>query len=57
VAVLQRDRPWLALGLVREHLASDQRDQMQSGMPPDLQSLWTHQWELAFTSFMAEIRQ
>ena len=51
------DKPWLALGLVRERLTSDQRDQMLSGMPPELQSLWTDQWEPAFTSFMAEIRQ
>jgi hemerythrin-like domain-containing protein len=51
------DKPWLALGLVRERLPSDQRDQMLAGMPPEPQSLWTDQWEPAFTSFMAEIRQ
>jgi hemerythrin-like domain-containing protein len=51
------DKPWLALGLVRERLTSDQRDRMLSGMPPQLQSLWTEQWEPAFNGFIAEVRQ
>jgi hemerythrin-like domain-containing protein len=51
------DKPWLALGLVREHLTSDQRGQMLSGMPPELQSLWTEQWEPAFNAFIAEVRR
>ena len=50
------DKPWLALGLVRERLTSDQRDQMLAGMPPHLQTLWAQQWEPAFTSFIAEVR-
>lgn len=50
------DKPWLALGLVRERLTSDQREQMLAGMPPQLQSVWTQQWEPAFTSFIAEVR-
>ena len=49
------DKPWLALGLVRERLTPEQRDQMLSGMPPELQSLWTQQWEPAFDAFMAEV--
>jgi hemerythrin-like domain-containing protein len=50
------DKPWLALGLVRERLTSDQRDRMLSGMPPPLQSLWTQEWEPAFNGFIAEVR-
>ncbi len=52
----QGDKPWLALGLIREQLTSDQRDRMLSGMPPPVQTLWTEQWEPAFTSFMGEVR-
>jgi hypothetical protein len=50
------DKPWLALGLVRERLTQDHRDQMLSGMPPQLQVVWTEQWEPAFNSFIAEVR-
>ncbi len=52
----QGDKPWLALGLVREQLTSDQNDKMLSGMPPPVRTLWTEQWEPAFTSFIAEVR-
>lgn len=51
------DKPWLALGLVRERLTPDQQDQMLSGMPPELQSLWTEQWGPAFDAFITEVRQ
>lgn len=51
------DKPWLALGLVRERLTDDQRDHMLSGMPPELQSTWTEQWEPAFTAFIADVRR
>ena len=30
---------------------------MLSGMPPELQTLWTDQWEPAFNGFIAEVRQ
>ncbi len=50
------DKPWLALGLVRERLTPEQSDQMLAGMPPPLQALWTEQWEPAFTSFITEVR-
>ena len=51
------DKPWLALGLIRERFTPEQRDQMLGGMPPELQSLWSQQWEPAFTAFIAEVRQ
>jgi hypothetical protein len=50
------DKPWLALGLVREGLTEAQRALMLAGMPAPLQQLWTEQWEPAFSSFIAEVR-
>jgi hypothetical protein len=50
------DKPWLALGLVREQLTQEQKDHMLAGMPPELQSRWTEQWEPAFVAFIAEVR-
>jgi hemerythrin-like domain-containing protein len=52
----QGDKPWLALGLIREQLSSDQRDRMLSGMPPPVQTIWAEQWEPAFNAFMNEVR-
>ena len=51
------DKPWLALGLVREGLTPEQRDGMLAGMPPPLQSLWNEQWGPAFDAFIAEVRR
>ncbi len=51
------DKPWLALGLVRERLTEDQNELMLTGMPPELQSLWVRQWEPAFTAFIGEVRR
>jgi len=51
------DKPWLSLGLVREKLTPEHRDAMLAGMPPPLQALWTDEWEPAFTTFIAEVRQ
>ncbi|MGD0392241.1 MAG: hemerythrin domain-containing protein [Acidimicrobiales bacterium] len=51
------DKPWLALGLVREGLTSEQRDGMLAGMPPPLRSQWTDEWEPAFAAFIAEVRR
>ena len=50
------NRPWLALGLVRENLDDEQRARQLAGMPPPLQQVWTDDWEPAFTGFMAEVR-
>ena len=50
------NRPWLALGLVREGLTDEHRALQLAGMPPPLQQLWTDQWEPTFTSFIAEVR-
>jgi hemerythrin-like domain-containing protein len=51
------DKPWLALGLIREGLAPEQRDAMLAGMPPPLQSQWNDEWEPAFDAFITEVRR
>ena len=51
------DKPWLALGLVRESLTEEQRDGMLAGMPPPLQAQWTESWGPAFDAFITEVRQ
>jgi hemerythrin-like domain-containing protein len=50
------DKPWLALGLVREYLNDEKRAAMLARMPAPLQTLWADQWEPAFTSFIADVR-
>jgi hemerythrin-like domain-containing protein len=50
------DKPWLAIGLIREQLTPDQADRMLSGMPPEVQTLWTEQWEPAFSAFIMDVR-
>lgn len=51
-----RDKPWLALGLVFEQLDADGRDSIVAGMPPPVQELWTHEWSPAFDKFIAQVR-
>ena len=51
------DKPWLALGLVREQLDQEHRDGMLAGMPPEMQTMWTEQMEPAFNAFIAEVRR
>ena len=51
------DKPWLPLGLVREQLNQEQRDGMLDGMPPEMRTMWTEQWEPAFNAFIAEVRR
>lgn len=50
------DKPWLAVGLIREHLTEEQRAEMLASMPPPVQQLWTDQWEPAYTGFIAGVR-
>jgi hemerythrin-like domain-containing protein len=52
----QRDKPWVALGLVVEQLDASQLAQMQAGMPPPVLELWTTQWSPMFETFIAEVR-
>ena len=51
------DKPWLAMGLVREQLDQAQRDGMLAGMPPQMRTMWTEQMEPAFNTFIAEVRR
>jgi hemerythrin-like domain-containing protein len=51
------DKPWVALGLVREQFNQEQRDGMLAGMPPEMRTTWTEQWEPAFNAFIAEVRR
>jgi hypothetical protein len=55
--IYQADKPWLALGLVREQYNQEQRDAMLAGMPPEMQTMWREQMEPAFNAFIAEVRQ
>ncbi len=52
----RKDKPWLALGLVREGLTAEQRDAMLAGMPAPVAAMWTNEWEPAFNEFIAEVR-
>jgi hemerythrin-like domain-containing protein len=56
MSIFTGDKPWLALGLVREGLTEEQRSEMLAGMPPPLQQLWIDEWEPAFNTFIAEVR-
>jgi hemerythrin-like domain-containing protein len=51
------DKPWLALGLIREGMTPEHREFMLAGMPPPLQSLWAEEWEPAFDAFITEVRR
>jgi len=51
------DKPWLAMGLVREQLDQAQRDGMLAGMPPQMRTMWIEQMEPAFNTFIAEVRR
>lgn len=51
------DKPWLAIGLIREGLTEEQRDEMLEKMPPHVQALWTDQWQPAYAAFIAEVRR
>jgi hypothetical protein len=56
MGMFSKDKPWLALGLVREHLTDEQRAGMLEGMPPPVRDMWTNEWEPAFNAFMSEVR-
>jgi hemerythrin-like domain-containing protein len=55
--IFRADKPWLALGLVREQLTPKQRDGMLAGMPPEMRTAWLEQMEPAFNAFIARVRQ
>jgi hypothetical protein len=51
------DKPWLALGLVREQLDQQHRESSLAAMPPEMQTAWIEQMEPAFNAFVAEVRR
>jgi len=51
------DKPWLMIGLVREHLDQEHRDGMLEAMPPEMRTMWTEQMAPAFDAFVAEVRR
>jgi hemerythrin-like domain-containing protein len=55
--IYRADKPWLALGLIREQLNQEQRDSMLAGMPPEMRTMWTEQMEPAFNVFISEVRR
>ncbi len=57
LGTFRKDKPWLAMGLVQEQLTPEQRAGMLGGMPPELQSLWSNDWEPQFQSFIADVRR
>lgn len=56
MSIFTGDKPWLAMGLVREQLNDDQLRSLNASMPPPVLQLWNEEWEPAFTAFMAEVR-
>jgi hypothetical protein len=51
------DKPWLAIGLIRENLTEEERNGMMERMPPEVQALWRDQWGPAYAAFISEVRK
>jgi len=49
------DKIWLVLGLLRQRMTQDQRDQMLAHMPPPAVEMWTGFGEAAFTELMGQV--
>jgi len=50
------DKPWLALGLIRERLDEEHQAAMLEGMPPPVRQLWLDEWEPAYVGFIGDVR-
>jgi hemerythrin-like domain-containing protein len=50
------DKPWLMLGLVREHLDQAHRDGMLAHMPPQKRTGWLVEVEPMFEAFVGRVR-
>lgn len=51
------DKVWLILGLIRENMTQDQRDQMLVHMPPPARQMWEGMGEAAFSEMIGRVRQ
>ncbi len=49
------DKIWLILGLIRDRMSQDQRDQMLAHMPPPAVEMWTSMGEQAYQNLIAEV--
>jgi len=56
MAHLPPDSIFLALGLIRENLDQEHRDEMLAHMPPPAVEFWTTTGEAMFVDFMARVR-
>jgi len=50
-----RDKVWLILGLIRDHMTQEQRDEMLAHMPPPAVEMWTTMGEQAYKNLVAEV--
>lgn len=50
-----RDKVWLILGLIRDHMTQAQRDDMLAHMPPPAVEMWTTMGEQAYKNLVAEV--
>ena len=51
------DKVWLVLGLIRENMTQEQRDEMLAHMPPPAVEMWTTMGSAAFDGFVADLRR
>jgi hypothetical protein len=51
------DKIWLILGLIRENMTPQQRDDMLAHMPPPAVDMWLNMGNAAFDTMIAEVRQ
>jgi hypothetical protein len=49
------DKVWLILGLIRQRMTQEQRDQMLAHMPPPAVEMWTSMGEQAYKNLVAEV--
>jgi hypothetical protein len=49
------DKVWLILGMIRDQMRQDQRDQMLAHMPPPAVDMWTSMGEQAYKNLLAEV--
>jgi hypothetical protein len=51
------DKIWLILGLIRENMTQQQRDDMLAHMPPPPREMWQNMGEDAYNAMIAQVRQ
>ncbi len=51
------DKMWLVLGLIRDHMTSEQRDAMLEHMPPPAAEFWTTAGESMYRGFIEQLHR